>query len=227
MVPSSVVLPDDHAVGGMEGEVVLKFRNLALAGDTDALVSLIAQQRLKGHSLSAVFDGIATPALADIGERWARGALTVAQEHIAAQTVIESLARIKALIERPSVQRGRVLLAAPGDELHDIALRMAAILVYGLGFVPVLLGARVPVTDLSMMIAAERPTAVVLSFSAIHSSDRAADELQTVAVATRGANTKLYVGGAGVSSLELPPNVVRTNTLTELAHAMLSASSRT
>lgn len=228
LVPSAVVLPDDTSVGGTDGEVVIKFRNLALAGDTDALVSLIAQQRLKGHSLSAVFDGIATPALVDIGERWSRGALTVAQEHIAAQTVIESLARIKALIERPSVQRGRVFFAAPGDELHDIALRMASILAYGIGFVPVLLGARCPVADLSMMIVAERPAAVVLSFSGTHPIDRAREEVQSVAVATRGVNSRLFIGGNGVRALDpLPPNVTRTSNLTELAHALLASTART
>jgi excisionase family DNA binding protein len=226
MTPSPVVLPDDRAVGGTDGEVVMKFRNLALAGDTDSLVSLMAQQRLKGHSLSAIFDGIATPALADIGERWARGALTIAQEHIAAQTVIESLARIKALIERPSMQRGRVLFAAPGDEQHDIALRMGSILAYGLGFTPVLLGARCPVADLSMMIAAERPVAVVLSFSGTQPIERIREELNTIVVATRGGSTRLFIGGSGAAMIDpLPSHVVRTSTLTELAHAMLGPSS--
>ncbi len=222
MQASTVVLPDDSAADAVDGGIVTKFRNLSLAGDSDGLVSLIAQQRLKGHSLSAIFDGVVTPALVDIGERWSRGALSVAQEHIAAQTVIEALARIKALIERPSPQRGRVFFAAPGEEQHDIAIRMGSILAYGIGFHPVFLGAKVPASDLALMIAGERPNAVVLSFSATHPEAKTREAIETISVAARGANARVFVGGSGVAKLApLPAGVVFTATVTELANALV------
>src|SRR5206468_1750367 len=114
--------------------------------------------RLNGLTLASIFDHVAAPALFDIGERWARGVLTVAQEHIASGTVIETLARTRPLIERPvGVDRGRALFACPGDEQHDIGVRMASLLAHGLGYVARLVGARAPAADLALVITAERP----------------------------------------------------------------------
>jgi excisionase family DNA binding protein len=222
---SSVVLPDDKALDVDGDGTVTRFRNLALAGDADGLVSLIAQQRLKGHPLSAIFDRIATPAMVDIGERWVRGALTVSQEHIAAQTVIESLTRIKALIERPAAQRGRVFFAAPGDEQHDIALRMGSIIAYGVGFTPVFLGSRCPAADLALMIAGEKPVAVVLSFSVAHPEARVREAIETIYSATRGSGSRLFIGGGGSArALPLPAGAQFVNTVTDLANALVAGS---
>jgi excisionase family DNA binding protein len=201
-------------------DYVGQFRSLALTGDADRLVTLIAQLRMKGLTLAAVFDTVARPALVDIGERWARGALSVAQEHLAAQTVIESLARVRALIEVPAT-RGKILLAAPGEEQHDIALRMASVIAAGLGWSPMMLGARCPIGDLALMVTAERPHVVVLSFSVTHPFEGVREAIQQVSLATRAVGARLFVGGEGVAPFDpLPQGVHKIQTLSELASAL-------
>lgn len=197
-------------------DFVAQFRSLALSGDADRLVTLVAQLRMKGMSLATVFDRVAGPALVDVGDRWAKGVISVAQEHLAAQTVIDALARVRALIEVPAT-RGRVLLAAPGEELHDIALRMVAVLLAGAGFTAMMLGARVPVPDLAMMITAERPAAVVLSYAATHPVESVRESAQQLSIACRGVSSRLFIGGEGTARLDaIPAGVVKTSTLSDL-----------
>src|SRR5205814_1580896 len=88
-------LPAELAPGVEEAgaEAVATVEKLALGGNASALVAQIAALRLRGHELSAIFDDVIAPALVRIGERWQACKLTVAEEHIATQAVIDAIAR--------------------------------------------------------------------------------------------------------------------------------------
>src|SRR3989454_10322544 len=96
-------LPAAVAQGADElGEQAIRhFAEAALRGDAPALVAQLAGLRLRGHSLAELFDEIATPALHRIGDEWAQGKLSVAEEHVAAQAVIDAVARSQPLAEPP------------------------------------------------------------------------------------------------------------------------------
>ncbi|MDP3277045.1 MAG: helix-turn-helix domain-containing protein [Deltaproteobacteria bacterium] len=199
-------------------EASLRFRNLALQGDAEGLISLIAQQRLRGFALPSIFDDIAAPALEDIGRMWTSAAISVAQEHLASQTVIEALARIKPLIERPAANRGSALLAAPGLEQHDIALRMATLVLCGMGFQPIMLGPTSPVQDLITMIASSNPSVTILSFAASHDRKHIATTLAEIEKSPRVG--RLIVGGEGLTGVELPARCERVMSLSDLAYRL-------
>ena len=204
-----------------EPETVIRFRNLALAADVDGLVSLIAQQRLRGHSLAAICDGMINAALIDVGDRWQRGVLTVSQEHMAAGAVIESLARTRPLLERATAHRGKMVVACPGDEQHDIAARMAALLAHASGYTAMLVGARAPVRDLSLLITAERPRFVVLSASPASDTGVLARDLASIAEASRAVGARVIIGGWGYASLDaLPEGVQRVASMDELTNVI-------
>jgi excisionase family DNA binding protein len=206
--------------GPSAAEAVTRFRDLCLAGDPDAVVSLLAEERLKGRTLVEIFDQVATPALHDIGDRWARGVLTVSQEHIASQTVIDAMARIRPLLERGPLNRGRAMLACPGDEQHDIAARMASLLLHGAGYKPLLLGARTPAGDLSLMVLGERPVAVVLSATSADPTALGRDVI-TIADACRSAGARLVLGGGGFDAVaHLPTGSERVRSFAELVRAL-------
>ncbi|MEI8258963.1 MAG: helix-turn-helix domain-containing protein [Deltaproteobacteria bacterium] len=212
--------PAINAPGPVDPETVVQFRNAALSADVDALVSQIAQGRLRGLTLVSIFDDVVTPALFDIGERWSRGVLTVSQEHMASAAVIEALARTRPLIERTAHGRGKILLACPGDEQHDIAVRMASLLAHGLGFRAMLVGARVPVADLALLIAGERPRFVVVSASIVVDPTHAAQDLASLAEAARAVSAVIVAGGSGYVTLANPPANVRfARSMTELLAA--------
>lgn len=197
------------------------FRAAALASDVDGLVSQIARSRLGGRTLASIFDDVVTPALEDIGERWARGALTVSQEHLAGTTVIEALARTRPLIERTGHDRGSILLACPGEELHDIALRMASLLAFGLGFRAMLVGARVPVADLCLLITGERPRVVGISASMVTDPRERMQELAAISATARSVHAVTLIGGRGYADLpDRPPGARLVRTMTALVDVL-------
>jgi methanogenic corrinoid protein MtbC1 len=188
-------------------------RALALAGDVDGLVSLIGDAHLRGVPLAWIFDRVLTPAMQSIGEGWALGTVSIAQEHVASATIGEMLTRVRPLVEgRPRPDRGRALCACIGDEQHDLAARMVALVLIEQGFrtVPVMVGAGAGMSsgDLARMLASERPALLALSASAHTKGDLLRGDLAILASAATASRTRLVVD-SGFARLPSLPGVVR------------------
>src|SRR5213078_2548473 len=95
-------------------------------------------------------------------EQWRRGALTVAQEHLASSTVRSALQRL--LADARGCVRGVAVLACAPGERHDIGLLMLAVLLRADGWQVAYLGADTPVGDAVAL--AEESGARLLCFSA-------------------------------------------------------------
>ncbi len=101
------------------------------------------------------------PLLAELGDEWHRGRLSVATEHYASNYVRQrllswTLAGPKPLSERP------VVLAAAPDELHEGGLLAAGVLLRQRRWTVAYLGQSVPLPDLAQFVDATSPAAVVL-----------------------------------------------------------------
>jgi MerR family transcriptional regulator, light-induced transcriptional regulator len=137
--------------------------------------------RLVGGGVSPVelCDELLAPALHRIGEEWASGANTVADEHRATAICERLLARLPA---RRTRVRGTVVVAAPAGEHHALPAHMAAIALRYDGWRVHDLSTDVPSGDLAAFLQRERPALLVLSTTmpnpdATATAHRAADEL--------------------------------------------------
>ena len=75
----------------------LKARGLALAGDVDGLVSLVASQRILGISLAQALEEVFRPATDDIAQALAQGKLSPAEEKVAQRAVEDARSRVRPL----------------------------------------------------------------------------------------------------------------------------------
>ncbi len=219
-------VPPEPVIAAPTGELSAEQREaraLALAADVDGLVSLVANQRLKGMTLAHTFDRVIGPALHDIGAGWAAGRLSPAQEHIASNAVIDMLARVRPLVERTSrADRGRALCACLGDEYHDIPVRMVGLILSCEGYRTAMVGANVPAGDLALMIAGDPPAVLALSASACANAENLRGDLAVLASAATAAKTRIIVGGSGFQSLSsVPVPVKRYASLEELTGVAL------
>lgn len=180
-----------------------------LAGDTTALRDAIAQRGTDPASLARCFDEVFAPALAAIGERWAAGHLSISEEHIASQTVIEALAQATALLVPPTKVKGVVALACLGDERHDIGIRMLTLVLRSLGYRTVLLGAEVPALDLAQLVARTRPSMLALSSSPNVDLTALKGDLAVICSAASTLGVGVVAGGAGFGMLDEVPSRVR------------------
>jgi len=201
----------------MGDEAVRYFQEAALRGDSGSLVAQIAGLRLRGHSLSQLFDEVAAPALHRIGEKWAQAGLSVAEEHVASQAVIDAVARSQPLAEPPGepvrADRGTAIVAAVAGELHDIAARMAACLLRAQGFEVLAPLAQTPARDLAELIVRSRAVLVALSSTM---SSEIADQVAASVAAARQTGGRVVVGGEGMRGARLPEEARFLASLREL-----------
>lgn len=101
------------------------------------------------------------PFLREVGERWSRGEVTVAQEHFASNVL---RARLAALGRGWGRGHGpRALLACAPGEQHDIPLMMFGVVLHRNGWRVSYLGAATPMPDLLHTATAAPPRLIVVS----------------------------------------------------------------
>jgi methanogenic corrinoid protein MtbC1 len=130
-------------------------------------------------TVEAVVRDTLMPYLRDLGERWADGAVTVAQEHFASNVIrgrLASLARGWGLGRGPRA----VLACAPG-ELHDIALLAFGVVLHRNGWRIEYLGADTPVEDVIRMARTTGPDLVVLTATQSQGFNSLVTELRQLA----------------------------------------------
>lgn len=176
-----------------------------IAGDANLAEIIALDAVAAGMPVADLYVDVVGPALEQIGHRWERGQMTIADEHLAtgiAHDVMRLISRTATAHPRRS--RERVLLAAIGGETHVTGLRMIGDLAEGRGFDVRYLGAALPVETISSIVAKHEPEFVGLSVTMPGQTARlnaALDEVLASGHAPRG----ILVGGRAI------PEPVRTD----------------
>ena len=138
--------------------------SLLVEGD-DELVAWALRHALEERSRAEVFDDLLVGAMALIGQRWADGQWGVAEEHLASQTIVRALDRIRPE-QGPEARIGPVaVLAGVAGERHMIGLICLDQVLREDGWSVANLGADVPAGDLARYVARNEATLVALSAS--------------------------------------------------------------
>lgn len=136
-----------------------------MAHDRDGAVALALDAVRAGRvTIPELYDLLAG-LLVDVGAAWQNGETPVWQEHFATaavRTIVEACHPLVAVNATPPNGRG-VVLTTPPEEYHDLGLRMTADRFELAGWTVHLLGASLPVTELSLAVKALGADAVVLS----------------------------------------------------------------
>jgi methanogenic corrinoid protein MtbC1 len=155
----------------------------------------------------------------------------VADEHIAAQAVIDAVARAQPLAEPPGQpvrpDRGTAIVAAVAGEQHDIAARMAGCLLRARGFEVLAPLAQTPARDLADLVLRARASLVALSSTVVNGVlNGVEDQVRMAAAAVRQTGGRVVVGGSGMRRVELPPEVRLLASLEELEAYTATAGRR-
>jgi DNA-binding transcriptional MerR regulator len=134
----------------------------AALDDFDAAAAHAALDRLLASvSVEFALAEAVIPYLHELGERWADGTATVAQEHFASNLLRGRLLGLA--IDWGSVGRSSALLACLPGEAHDLGLVIFGLLLARRGWRLTFLGADTPLETLGVSVRTLAPTAVVLS----------------------------------------------------------------
>jgi MerR family transcriptional regulator, light-induced transcriptional regulator len=183
--------------GALRQELAERLARFDDAGAEEVVDTLLAQA-----SLDAILEHVVVPYLHDLGERWERGEVSVAQEHFASAVLrgrLLGLARGWGRGLGPSV----VLACAPGEQ-HDLGLIAFGLALRARGWRIVFLGADTPLESVGYAARASEPAFVVVSSVSARRLDAHRAELEAL-----GGDWPLCLGGAGARNAVFGDAVVR------------------
>ena len=168
-----------------------------VAGDEAGAWGVVDEALAAGTDPATVLTSVLAPAMRSIGERWAAGALTIADEHRASTVAARIVARLGPRFARPGRRRGTVVLGAPAGDRHALPSAILSDLLRGAGFDVVDLGADTP--DQSFVdaaVEADRLVAVAVSVTAPDAVDGVPGTVRALRAAVPDA--AVLVGGGAV-----------------------------
>lgn len=183
------------------------YADAVLAGDPVAAELIVQDAIAVGISQPVIDEEIIAPAMRRVGELWARGEISVADEHLATEISFRVLGlRREAFRLHAQRARHRVLLAAVEGERHVLGLTMAGSLLAEAGYDARVIGPDVPLAALRPIALRQEPR--VFGFTA--SMAGTAELLQPAIDEVQGALPSLgvVVGGMGVpAEMRATPSV--------------------
>lgn len=134
-----------------------------LADGDDELAAWTLRHALSERSRAQVFDGLLAGAMTLVGERWATGQWSVAEEHLASQTLLRALDAIAPEMGPEGRIGPLAVLAGVAGEDHMIGLVCLGQVLQEAGWTIANLGANVPAEDLARFVARNDAGLVALS----------------------------------------------------------------
>lgn len=142
---------------------------------------------------------LVAPAMRSIGDRWANGELSVADEHRAVAVANRVLGRLGPAFIRPGRRRGTVVIGAPEGDQHALPVALVGDLLRAEGWSVIDLGADIPAQ--AFVTAAQRADRLrAVAIGATLAGNEVAIRKTTGALHEALPGVGVLVGGAGVSS---------------------------
>lgn len=162
------------------------------------------------HTLERVCVEVLTPALHELGRRWAEGRCTVAAEHFTSSLIQAQLYAMLRTLPAPPNRPLFFVACAPG-ELHGLAPLMFTVLMRRSGWRALYFGPNLPLEDLSVVVPDLKPDVLVLSVTIAEHLEVLQDQLTLLG--QTGQAPPVVLGGAALSGREPTASQLRCHYL--------------
>ena len=163
---------------------------------------LLQDRFLAGASVAELVDGPLVQAMTRAGELWRSDGTGILAEHLATQTAIQALNRLRALL-RPGPNDFVAVGGAPSGDPYLLPSLAAAAVVESEGFQAVNLGPETPVSTLALGMAARKPRLIWISLSVVAGAEALRRQVLGLAEDARRRGALLVVGGRQAHRLSL------------------------
>ena len=166
-----------------------------LADGDDELAAWTLGNALAEQGRAVAFDGLLRDAMRLVGERWRSGRWTVAEEHLASQTLVRALERIRPL-QGPASRVGPLaVLAGVAGEHHGLGLACLDQVLRDDGWSVVNLGPDVPPADLERFLGRNNAALLALSASLPEREPAVRDAIKAARSARADRSLPIMLGG--------------------------------
>lgn len=109
------------------------------------------------------------PLMREVGERWHRGEISIAQEHMITSLTEQLLGTLLGM-HRPNREATRLIFSTPAGHWHSVGILAAALLAAGCGLSPIYLGPNLPAKEIARAARRSGSRAVVVQLSDVSTS---------------------------------------------------------
>ena len=168
-----------------------------VAGDEAGAWGVVEAALASGVEAADVYLDLLVPALEAVGDGWAAGELTVADEHRATAIAFRLVGRLGPRFARRGRKRGTVVVGEPPGEQHGLPSAILADLLRGVGFEVLDMGANTPATSFAET-AQDANRLVVIAIAITTPGGDSAVRAVVKALRQAGLAVPILVGGAAV-----------------------------
>lgn len=172
---------------------------LLVEGQASEAGHLVRKVIADGAPVGQVYLELLTPVLHRVGDAWAAGEISVAEEHRAAEICAGIIARHGDAFRRRGPSRGTAVTLTPPAELHGMAAAMVADFLRAAGYDVHHLGVNVPVEDLRLFLSVVPCDVLCVSVT----MPVAEAGLYADLVSAGGDDTTVIFGGQGVDAAQV------------------------
>ncbi len=184
------------------GNYVVELERMLIAGDGRGASDVLQRAISAGADVDEVYLEILSPVLRSIGDRWSKGEIDIAVEHLATSIATRLVGQLSPRFSRPGRRRGVIVTGGPTGERHGLVLAMLGDLLRREGWDVHDLGPDTPARSFVHAAAAvEDLVAIGISVS----SDECLDSARETLKALRGQvdeGVRLVIGGHAIRDLE-------------------------
>ncbi|HEY0322697.1 MAG TPA: helix-turn-helix domain-containing protein [Pyrinomonadaceae bacterium] len=182
---------------GDEQEGAAQFFEAIVRGHEGASSGVLLSSYVDGLPLVNILDVTVTQAMRRLGNLWHCGEVTVADEHLATQTATRAVETLRECIRIEMVDDRRAVVCTVEEEMHELAVLCAQLLLEEKGLSVVNLGAHTPFYAMTDAIEKHRPHLICISSTANMALSRNAREYDQFRAAAIKRGVLTVLGGEG------------------------------
>ncbi len=175
------------------------FQSFVLRGDHRSCLSLTESILKKSPDIETFYLYVIQPVMYEIGLLWEKSVISVAHEHLASAIVARIMATVSLKLNIDKERKGKIVVTASPDELHEIGAWMLADVLEQQGWNVRYLGANTPAHSLVTLMKSFRPDILAISVTMPFNIDKVQETIAEVRKEKDLGSVKIMVGGKAIN----------------------------
>ena len=202
-----------------------RFLDRLLVGDEPGAWQVVQESLAGGREPAAIYTELVTPALREIGTRWAAGDIDIADEHRASTLVSRVIGRLGPQFARPGRKRGAVVIGVVAGDSHGLPTALLGDLLRGAGYEVHDLGADTPAASFVHTVEAVAQLRAVGVCATVLPDPRVA--AATIAALRSTTNVPILLGGGAITDAAMARSLGADGWAASAADAVVAFESAT
>ena len=180
------------------------FLDILLSGDTERITAIIEGLYLKSAPIYQIYDKLVSPSLNRVGQLWLKNNISIADEHLASNTIIKVINNLSTLLYiEENNSKKIILLFCLKHNNHSIPLQMADQIFSVNGHKVINCSSNTPVFSLKNIIKTYKPNIILASLTYVEDKNMAISEIvELKKIINENNKSDVYIAGISENYFE-------------------------